>query len=131
MLPDLHTGFSGGRYSHLFQNFPQFVVIHTVKGFSIVNETKVDIFLKFSCFLYDPTDDGNLSLVPLLFLNPACTSGSSYTVINVNGIHLLYFCFYTKCKWILFIKYANKFIIYIYGKNSCIGLAKTFIWIFP
>ena len=47
-------------YSHLFKNFPQFVVIHTVKGFSIVNEAEVDVFLEFSCFLYDPTDVGNL-----------------------------------------------------------------------
>ena len=47
-------------YSHLFQNFPQFVVIHTVKGFSIVNEAEVDIFLKFSCLIYDPTDVGSL-----------------------------------------------------------------------
>ena len=47
-------------YSHLFKNFPQFVVIHTVKGFSIVNEGKVDVFLEFSCLLYDPTNVGNL-----------------------------------------------------------------------
>ena len=47
-------------YSHLFKNFPQFVVIHTVKGFSVVNETEVDIFLEFSCFLYNPMDVGNL-----------------------------------------------------------------------
>ena len=46
-------------YSHLLKNFPQFVVIHTVKGFSIVNEAEVDVSLKFSCFLYDP-DSGNL-----------------------------------------------------------------------
>ena len=39
-------------YSHLFKNFPQFVVIHTVKGFSAVNEAEVDVFLEFSCFLY-------------------------------------------------------------------------------
>ena len=45
-------------YSHLFKNFPQFVVIHTVKSFSIVNEA--DIFLKFFCFSYYPTDAGNL-----------------------------------------------------------------------
>ena len=43
-----------------FQNFPQFIVIHTVKGFGIVNEAEVDVFLKFSCFVYDPTDVGNL-----------------------------------------------------------------------
>ena len=47
-------------YSHLFQNFPQFVVIHTVKGFSIVNEAEVDVFLGFLCFFYDPMDVGNL-----------------------------------------------------------------------
>ena len=40
--------------------FPQFVVIHTVKGFSVVNETEVDIFLEFPCFFYDPADAGNL-----------------------------------------------------------------------
>ena len=47
-------------YSYLFKNFPQLVVIHTVKGFSIANEEKVDVFLEFSCFFYDPTDVGNL-----------------------------------------------------------------------
>ena len=46
-------------YSHLFKNFPQFVVIHTVKGFSVVNEAEVDVFVDFSCFFYDPTDVGN------------------------------------------------------------------------
>ena len=45
-------------YSHLFQNFPQFVVIHTAKGFGIVN--KADVFLEFSCFFNDPADVGNL-----------------------------------------------------------------------
>ena len=47
-------------YSHLFKNFPQFVVIHTVKGFSIVNRAEEDVFLEFSCFVYDPTDVSNL-----------------------------------------------------------------------
>ena len=46
--------------SHLFKNFPQFVVIHTVKGFDIVKEAEMDVFLEFSCFFYDPTDVGNL-----------------------------------------------------------------------
>ena len=46
--------------SHLFKNFPQFVVTHTVKGFSIVNEAVVDIFLEFPCFFYDPVDFINL-----------------------------------------------------------------------
>ena len=47
-------------YSHLFKNFPQFAVIHIVKGFSRVNEAEVDVFLEFSCFFSDPTDVGNL-----------------------------------------------------------------------
>ena len=47
-------------YSHLFKNFPQFVVIHTVQRFGIVNKTEVDIFLELSCLFNDPTDDGNL-----------------------------------------------------------------------
>ena len=47
-------------YSHLFKNFPQFVVIHTVKGFGIVNKAEVDVFLELSCFSYDPADVGNL-----------------------------------------------------------------------
>ena len=47
-------------YSQLFKNFPQLVVIYTIKCFGIVNEAEVDIFLEFSCFFYDPTDVGNL-----------------------------------------------------------------------
>ena len=47
-------------YSHLFQNFPQFIVMHTVKGFGIVNKAEIDIFLELSCFLHDPVDVGNL-----------------------------------------------------------------------
>ena len=47
-------------YSHLFKNFPQFVVIHTVKCFSIVNEAEVDVYLEFSCFFDDTSDVGNL-----------------------------------------------------------------------
>ena len=47
-------------YSHLFKNFPQFVVIHTVKGFGVVNKAEVDVFLELSCFFDDPTDAANL-----------------------------------------------------------------------
>ena len=58
---------------HLFQNFPQFVVIHTVKGFGIVNKAVEDVFLELSCFFDDPTDVGNL------------TSGSSaFSKTNLN-----------------------------------------------
>ena len=47
-------------YSHLFKNFPQFVVIHTVKGFGVVSKAEVDVFLELSCFFNDPIDVGNL-----------------------------------------------------------------------
>ena len=64
LLLDLHTvSQEAGQvvwYSHLFQNFPQFIMIHTVKGFGIVNKAEVDASLKLSCFLNDPMDAGNL-----------------------------------------------------------------------
>ena len=47
-------------YSHLFQNFPQFIVIYAVKGFGIANKAEIDVFLELSCFFYDPADIGNL-----------------------------------------------------------------------
>ena len=47
-------------YSHLFQNFPQFIVVHTVKGFGIVKKPEIDVFLELSCFFDDPMDVGNL-----------------------------------------------------------------------
>ena len=54
-------------YSHLFKNFPQFVVIHTVKGFGVVNTAETDVFLELSCFFDDPTDVGNLISGSCLF----------------------------------------------------------------
>ena len=78
-------------YAHLFKNLPQFVVIHTVKGFSIVNEAEVDVFLEFPWFFYDPTDVSNLIsgssafyffffFFPLPFKNPDCTSGNFWFI---------------------------------------------------
>ena len=64
LLAGLHIGFSRGRSGglvfHLFQDFPQFLVIHTVKGFGIVNKAELDVFLELSCFFDDPADVGNL-----------------------------------------------------------------------
>ena len=60
-------------YSHLFKNFQQFVVIHTVKGFSVVKEAEVEVFLEFSCFFYDPTDVGNLT-----------SSSSAFSKLSLN-----------------------------------------------
>ena len=58
-------------YSHLLKNFPQFVVIHTVKGFSIVSEAEVDVFLEFPCFLYDAASVSNLISGSSAFSKPS------------------------------------------------------------
>ena len=65
---------------HLFMNFPQFFVIHIVKGFSVVSEA--DFFLPLPCFFHDPVTTGNLISVPLPFLNRACTSGNSLFIYS-------------------------------------------------
>ena len=65
-------------YSYILKNFPQFVVIHTVKGFDIVNKAEVDVFQELSCFFSDPVDVGNLISGSSPFLNSALTSGSSW-----------------------------------------------------
>ena len=69
-------------YSHLFQNFPLFIVIHTVKGFGIVNKAEIDVFLKVSCFFDDPTDVGNLI---------SASSAFSKTSLNIRKfmVHVL------------------------------------------
>ena len=61
-------------YSHLFQNFPQFIVIHTVKGFGIVNKEEIDVLLELSCFFDHPADVGNLI---------SCSSAFSKTSLNI------------------------------------------------
>ena len=58
-------------YSPLFKNFPQFVVIHTIKGFSTVNEAERDVFLELPCFLCDPMNVGNLISGPSAFSKPS------------------------------------------------------------
>ena len=58
-------------YSHLSQNFPQFIVIHIVKGFGIVNKVEIDVFLELSCFFNDPADVGNLISGSSAFSKPS------------------------------------------------------------
>ena len=70
-------------YSHLFKYFPQFLVIHTVKGFSVVNEAEVDVFLELSGFFYDPMDVGNLTSGSFAF------SKSSLNIWNFSAHVLL------------------------------------------
>ena len=69
-------------YYHLFQNFPQVIVIHTVKGFGIVNKAEIDVFLEPSCFFNDPEDVGNLISV---------SSAFSKTSLNIRKfmVHIL------------------------------------------
>ena len=69
-------------YSDLFQNFPQFIVIHTVKGFGLVNKAEIDVFLELSCFFHDPADVGNLI---------SGSSAFSKTSLNVRkfSVHVL------------------------------------------
>ena len=65
-------------YSHLFQNFPQFIVIHTDKGFGIVNKAEVDVFLELSYFFDDPADVGKLVSGSSLFSETSLNIGSSH-----------------------------------------------------
>ena len=65
-------------YSHLFQNFPQLIVIHTVKVFGIVNKAEIDVFLELSCFFHDPVDVGNLI---------SGSSAFSKTSLNHQEVH--------------------------------------------
>ena len=69
-------------YSHLLKNFPQFIVIHTVKGFGIVNKAEIDVFLELSCFSHDPVDVGNLI---------SGSSAFSKTSVNIkkSTVHVL------------------------------------------
>ena len=62
-------------YSHLFQNFPQLIVIHTVKGLGIVNKADIDVFLELSCFFHDPANVGNLI---------SGSSAFSKTILNIR-----------------------------------------------
>ena len=68
-------------YSHLFQNFPQFIVIHTVKGFGIVDKAEIGVFLELFCFFDDPLDVGNLI---------SGSSAFSKTSLNIPTIVPLY-----------------------------------------
>ena len=65
-------------YFHPFQNFPQFIVIHTIKGFGIVNKAEIDVFLELSCFFDDPVDVGNLT---------SSSSAFSKTSLNIWKVH--------------------------------------------
>ena len=77
-------------YSHLFQNFPQFIVIHTVRGFGIVNKAEIDVFLKLSCFFNDPADVSNL--ISGSQVTPGVAGKFGLGVRNDVGQRLMEFC---------------------------------------
>ena len=77
--------------SHLLKCFPQFIVIHRVKGFSVVNEAEVDVFLELSCFLYDPMDVGNLISGSSAFSKPSLNIWK-FLVHNIMSISKLGAC---------------------------------------
>ena len=79
-------------YSQLFQNFPQFVVIHTVKGFGIINKTEIDVFLELSCFFHDRADVGNLISGSFAISKTRCLNIWKFNQIlehlEVHGSHI-------------------------------------------
>ena len=91
-------------YSHLLKNFPQFIVIHTVKGFGIVNKAEIDVFLELSCFFYDPVDVDNL------------ISGSS-------AFSFLFVCFFLFFVFFSFIFFLDLFNWRLITLQYCIGFA--------
>ena len=72
-------------HSSLFKNFAQFIVIHTVKGFGVVNKAEVDIFLELSCFLDDPTDVGNLISGSSAFSKSSLNTQKFHSSCNVEA----------------------------------------------
>ena len=91
-------------YSHLLQNFPQFVVIHTVKGFGIVNKAEVDVSLELSCFFNDPADVGNM------------ISGSS--AFSKSSLNIWNFTVHVLLKFTIIIRFTIIISIYNYYKTQ-------------
>ena len=86
---------------HLSQNFPQFIVIHTVKGFGIVNKAEIDVFMELSCFFDDPSDVGNLISGSSAFskTNSNIWKFTVYVLLK-SGLENLEHCFYYHVRWV-------------------------------
>ena len=103
-------------YSHLFQNFPQFVVIHTVKGFGIMNKAKIDVFLELPCFFHDPVDVGNLI--------------SGFTAFSKSSLNIWNFMFHVLLK--LHLENFENYFANMWDECNCVvvwtffGIA--FVW---
>ena len=131
LILDLHTDFSGSRWDGLVfpKNFPRLVVIHTVKGFSIVSEAEVDVFLEFSCFFYHPANVGNLisgsSASSKSTIRKSSTSGSLHYLHGYLWVYSYFLLFsllfpaVIKLHYFCFIRLYN---IYILLFCSCFHL---------
>ena len=111
-LTCIHVSQEAGQvvwYSHLFQNFPQFVVMHTVKGFGIVNEAEIDVFLEFPCFLHNPT---NVSCM-------ICGSSS----FSKSDLNIWNFLVHVLLK--LGLKDFERYLASLWNEHDC-----TIVWIF-
>ena len=102
-------------YSHLFKNIPHFAVIHTVKGFSVVSEAEIDVFLEFPCFSYGPTNVGNL------------ISGSSE--FSKSNLYIWKFLVYVWLKTSL--KDCEHYLADIWNECNCTVIWKLFDIVFP
>ena len=76
-------------YSYLLKNFPQLIVIHTVKGFGIVNKAEIDVFLELSCFFHDLVDVGNLISDSSAFSKTSLNSWNAQTTTQLHSSHML------------------------------------------
>ena len=93
-------------YSLLFQNFPQFIVIHTVKGIGVVNKAEVDGFLEFSCFFHDPADVGNLIYGSLAFSKSSLNIWAFWALLCQHGLLQSYgHCWVFQICW--YIEYSS------------------------
>ena len=110
-------------YSHLFTNFPHFVVIYTVKGFSAINETKVDVFWNSLAFSMIQRMLAIWSLLPLLFLNPACTSGSYQFMYCWGLAWRILGMFFWHMKWVRVSFHSNCTVIWTF-----FGIAFLWYW---
>ena len=119
-------------YSYLLRNFPQFIVIHIVKGFVIVNKAEIDVFLELSCILMIQRMLAIWSLVPLPFLKPAWTSGSSWFTYcwilawRMNESHYLHYHFYEYTDNVMFQSHlsitSNGCLIPVWLPNTCVPI---------
>ena len=97
--------------SHLSKNFPQFLVIHTVKGFGIVNKAEIDVFLELTCFFHDPADVGNLISGSSAFSKTSLNiRGSNFMLITISLVTDMGFIFLYSNNIVQLISFHSQFL---------------------